>query len=330
MRYGTRGTLIGLIASLTLTLALTACSGGGGDRNTSAGGSEKTTISVGMLPVPDAAPLYIAINKGYFAAEGLTVKPELMAQGTAAALTKQAGGGLDVILGNYMSVFTAQEKGVGTFTFIADCYQAGADGFNLMVKSDSPLKSPAELKGRTIALNSIGNIGDLAVISTIKGHGLTRDDVTFVEIPFPEMAKALAEKRVDAAWLAEPFITYAEKQNAARTLADTMTGPTKDFPVAGWSVTAEFAKANPGTVAAFQRAIGKAQAEAAGDRDEVTKVVPTYTKIDAQSAAAISLGTFPTAKLDGARLQRVADLMRELGFLTAGLDAKTMVAGQTR
>lgn len=330
MRYGARGrgSIVGVAAALVLTL--TSCGGGGDDKPGSAAkepgtGPERAAISVGMLPVPDVAPLYIAIQKGYFKAEGLTVTPELMT-GTAAALTKQAGGGLDIILGNYMSVFTAQEKGVGKFKYIADGYQAGANGFNVMVKADSTLKSGADLRGKKVAVNSIGNIGDLSVVSSIKSHGLGKGDVQWVELPFPEQAKALDEGRIDAGWLTEPFITYAQKQFGAKTLIDTMSGATKDFPISGWSATEKFIAENPRTIAAFQRAIGKAQAEAAADREEVTKVVPTYTKMDKETAAVISLGAFPTS-LSSTRLQRVADLMLELKFLSKPLDVSSMLAG---
>ena len=329
MRYGARGrgSIIGAVVAVVLTLA--SCSSGSdvktADTAKDAGGAalEKTTLTVGILPVPDVAPLYIAINKGYFKAEGLTVTPELM-PGTAAGLNKQAGGGLDVILGNYMSVLTAQEKGVGKFKYLADCYQAGKNGFNVMVKSDSPIKTPADLKGKKVAVHSIGNIGDLSVVSTLKPYGLGRDDVQWVELPFPQQAQAIEDGRIDAGWMTEPFITYAQKQFGARSLVDTMDGATKDFPIAGWSATEKFIADNPKTAAAFQRAIGKAQAEAAADREVVTAVVPTYTKIDRETASVISLGTFPTS-LSATRLQRVADLMLALGFLTKELDVAAML-----
>ena len=62
-------------------------------------------------------------------------------------------------------------------------------------------------------------------------------------------------------------------------------------------------------------------------RDAGKKRVPTYTKgIDAGVAAVITLGTFPTS-LDEARLQRVADLMLEQGFLKSKIEAKSLLIG---
>jgi NitT/TauT family transport system substrate-binding protein len=321
MSRGSRTRIIALVIVATLALASCGCAGSAAN-----GGLEKTDLHVGVLPIPDVAPLYIAIQKGYFAAEGLDVIPETMGYGIPGALGRLAGGGLDVILGNYLAVLTATAKGVGDFAFVADCYQAGANGFNIVVKGDSPVKSAADLKDTTVALDAIGNIGELALVHTMTNHGLDRDDVKFVEIPFPEMAAAIESRRVDAAWMTEPYITYSQQQNGARSLLDTMVGDMKDFPVAGWASTRAFTRDDPNTVAAFQRALGRAQADAAADREEVAEVIPTYTKIDARTASAIALGTFPTS-LDAARLQRVPDLMLRLGFMKARLDVTPMIAG---
>ena len=58
----------------------------------------------------------------------------------------------------------------------------------------------------------------------------------------------------------------------------------------------------------------------------VEEILPTYTKIDAATAAVITLGSFPTT-LDETRLQRVADLMLEQGYLKSPLQAKAILPG---
>src|SRR5690606_4455125 len=124
---------------------------------------------------------------------------------------------------------------------------------------------------------------------------------------------ALESGQVDAAAMVEPFITVASKAGA-RIVVDQMTGPTEDFPIAGWLTTESIANKYPKTLAAFQRALHKAQELVANDRKIVDEVLPKYTKIDAATAAVIALGSYPTS-LSEARLQRVADLMKEYGYL---------------
>ncbi|GII01121.1 ABC transporter substrate-binding protein [Planobispora takensis] len=312
---------------VTAMLALSAC--GGSDTPTettaaNAGGLEKTEITIGALPIPDSAALYIANKRGFFKEEGLTVTIEPV-QGGAQAQQSLLGGSLDATQTNYVSTFLAVSAG-NKLKIISDLYQATPNSFNLMVPKDSGIKTPADLKGKKIAVNSKKNIGTLAVTSVLKANGLAETDVEFLEFPFPEMAGKLQQGVVDAAWMTEPHLTAVQKNIGATKLADTMTGPTADFPIAGVVVTEEFTTKNPKTVAAFQRALAKAQEIAASDRKAVEEILPTYTKIDAATAAVITMGTFPTS-LDETRLQRVADLMLEQGYLKSAISAKTILPG---
>jgi NitT/TauT family transport system substrate-binding protein len=305
-------------------IALTAC--GGSDTSTttgSTGGLEKTTVKIGTMPIPDFASLQIAIDKGFFKAEGLTVETSIE-QGTAKAIPKLTGGSLDVVMANYVSTFSAQQAGLGKFKIIADAAQAVPDTFVLMVPKGSPIKTVPDLAGKKIAVPTVNNIATLAVTQTLKVGGVAVKPEQFAVVPFPEMIGALKNGSVDAAWITEPFITVAQKTMGAQKIADTMTGPTADFPIAGWAVTEEFATKNPKTTAAIQRALLKANQLAASDRKVVEEALPKYTKIDSATAAVITLVTYPTT-LSDTRLQRVADLMTELGLLPGQFDVKPLI-----
>ncbi|MBF8190441.1 ABC transporter substrate-binding protein [Nonomuraea sp. K274] len=284
---------------------------------------EKTTIKVGALPIPDPVSLYIAQAKGFFKEEGLTVEPVTIVGG-AAALPQIESGALDLSQTNYVSTFVAVGAGK-KIKLIADMYQAGPDAFNIMVAKDSPIASVADLKGRTVMVNTLNNVGTLAVTAQLKAAGLTDRDVTFVEKPFPDMGNAIVSGQADAGWITEPFITANQSQHGFRTLADTMTGQTANLPIAGWMATEEWTQKHPKTLAAFQRAISKAQQLASSDRKEIEAMLPTYTKIDAKTASSITLGTYPS-ELDASRLQKVADLMLEYGYLKSPLDVKSVIA----
>ncbi|GAA3021758.1 ABC transporter substrate-binding protein [Streptosporangium longisporum] len=273
---------------------------------------------MGAIAVPDSAPLYLAKARGYFADEGLTVAIEPV-QSAPHAFPALEGGALDVALVNYVSVFQAVSRGA-SFTVIADAYQAAPRTFVVMTSKDSPVRTMADLKGRTIGVASRRSIGSLTIAAALAAHGLGESDVKLLEFPLPEMIDKLRQGIVDAAWLTEPFITQGTT-TGARIVQDMAPadGPTAGLPVAGWGITKAYAARNPRTVAAFQRAIGRAQRLAATDRKAVTDIIPTYTRIPPAVAGVITLGTFPTT-LDAKRLQRVADLMRSHeGYLGEGV-----------
>jgi NitT/TauT family transport system substrate-binding protein len=322
------------LAGTAVALALTACGGGGGGSETdtaatSGGKLEKTDITVGALPIPDVAPLQIGIQRGLFKEEGLNVKMQPVQSSVHAVPALQAGT-IDVSLFNYTTAFVQEEKQPGQFKIIADSFQAAPNTFVVMVPPDSELKGLQDLKGKTVAVPGLKAVGQLLVEANLKTVGIdaTRDGVKFVEMQFPVMPQALKTKQVDAAFMVEPFISASQKELGARKLADTITGPTADFPIAGWAATSDWIKKYPNTLAAFQRAMVKAQGIAAGDRKAVEQVLPTYTKIPPAVASVITLGTFPTS-LNETRIQRVADIMLDLGYVKTKLTAKSVIAAPT-
>ncbi|MEV0617897.1 ABC transporter substrate-binding protein [Nonomuraea sp. NPDC050404] len=284
---------------------------------------EKTTIKVGALPIPDPVSLYIANTKGFFKEEGLTVEPVTITGG-AAALPQIESGALDISQTNYVSTFQAVGNGK-KIKLVADMYQAGPNTFNIMVPKDSRIQTVADLKGKKIFVNNLNNVATLAVTTQLKVAGLTAKDVNFLEKPFPEMGNAVVGGQADAMWITEPFITANQSQHGFRKLADTMTGQTADLPIAGWMATEEWASKYPKTLAAFQRAIAKAQELASSDRKEIEALLPKYTKIDAKTASVITLGVYPS-ELSANRLQKVADLMVEYEYLKSPIDVKSVIA----
>ncbi|GAA2588051.1 ABC transporter substrate-binding protein [Actinomadura fulvescens] len=323
MKFGRlrRAASVGLVGILAAGL-FAGC--GDSDDPGEDGGLEKSTINMGTLPIPYAAPVYLAEQKGFFKAEGLTVKTEVF-PGGAAALPKLLGGQIDMMVSNHMSAISATAKGQ-KMRILAEIDLGVEKELPVLVAKDSPIHSPADLKGKTIALNTLRNLGELTVTSALATAGVDvkKDNVKFTEMPFPSMVQALEKKSVDAIWVAEPFLTDAQKKLGARPVLDSLTGATKELPLDGYVATDAFVRKNPNTVAAFKRAIAKAQQLAATDRNAVVNILPSYAKIDKSTASSIVIGPFVTSTSE-TRLQRVADLMFQYGFLDKKFDIKTML-----
>ncbi|MFI0444150.1 ABC transporter substrate-binding protein [Actinomadura sp. 6N118] len=285
---------------------------------------EKSTLNIGTLPIAYAAPVYLAQQKGWFKEEGLTVKTEVFAGG-AAALPKLMGGQIDMMVSNHVSAIATTAKGQ-KLRILGEIDLGVEKELPVLVAKDSPIHTPADLKGKKIALNTVRNLGELTVTSALATAGVDvkKDKVQFVEAPFPTMVGLLEKKSVDAIWVAEPFLTDAQKKLGARTVLDSLTGATKDLPLDGYVATDAFVKKNPKTVAAFKRAIARAQALAAQDRNAVINILPSFAKIDKNTASSIVIGPFVTSTSE-TRLQRVADLMLKYGFIDQQFDVKTML-----
>jgi len=189
------------------------------------------------------------------------------------------------------------------------------------------VKTVNDLAGKRIAMTARNTASDLLAKSLMKDHGVDISKVNWVPIPFPNVAAALQQGQVDAALLPEPFLTQSAKTAGAIPVIDVNTGATQDFPLSGFGATKKWVQSNPKTLAAFQRALQKATSETNRDRSKIEPLLVKYAKIDEDAAKLLSLPSFG-AKLDARRLQRVPDLMLQMGAITSPVDAAQMIAPQ--
>jgi NitT/TauT family transport system substrate-binding protein len=312
-----------------LTVGVTACSSassaGGSASSGASGAPELSTITIGAVLSADTVTLQIAEDKGFFKQQGLNVKiiPEKTTNATAAGLLSHT---MDFGDQNYIGML-AQEKTVPGLNqrVVADDTQASMDNDVLIVGKSSKLTSIAQLKGKKVSIPALGtNFAAVALDVLMKPYNMTSADYTTVVVPFADAAQALARNEVDAAFVIEPFITTAEAAAGDRVLVDMTTGALSAFPITCWVTSASFAQQDPKTVAAFQRAMASALQVAATNpsyvRSELPKLIPAMKPTIAN---VINLPTYNTT-LSLTRLERVADVMEQVGALPKNFDVKTM------
>jgi NitT/TauT family transport system substrate-binding protein len=196
-----------------------------------------------------------------------------------------------------------------------------ADNQALYTLPTSPVRTIADLKGRTIGVNVTNNIGTLLISSVLEEHGLSAKKVKFVAVPFPNMGQALQQGSIDAAWLPEPFGSVDAEKMGLAELTDLDQGATQGFPVGWYVVTKSWAKKYPRTLAASLVALRRGQQIADDSRTAVEsameKLPPPYT-VPPAIASVMSLETYPlnvAPDIDLARVQRVADEMYQFRML---------------
>ncbi len=299
------------VAAAVLALLATGCASANGSAAPT--GLEQTNLVVAAVPAADAAGLFIAEQDGLFSAEGLHVKIDL-AVSSADVITNQMEGKYDVTMGAYPSYISADAKQHADLEILAAGSIMQPRNQVLMIPSDSPIRSIAQLKGKTIAVNASQNIVQLLVSALLADNGMSYKAVHFRIIPFPNMAQALRTHQVAAASMAEPFVTAAEEQVGAQPLADEDVGAAQNLPIAGYVVTRKWAQKNPRTAAAFLKALDEAQRIADTNPNAVEKALEKYSGVNATEAAVMAVPSFPL-NTDTVLIQRVADLMKQYGYL---------------
>jgi NitT/TauT family transport system substrate-binding protein len=314
-----RGTAL-LVTALSLMLAAGCSAAGGAVTNPS---GEKATLTVGVVPALDSAGFFIAYYDGLFKAQGLTITPAFVTS-SETAIAQQVQGKYQITGGNYVSYIQAQQDGQANLDIFAEGSVMEPGAQDLYTMPSSPIRSLADLKGRTVAINAPNNILYLLTASVLTEHGISPKNVHFVtKYPFPQIPAELSEGVVNAAVLPEPFASIAEETYGAVPLADLNQGATTSFPVEGYVATKQWAKQHPQTLAAFYRALEQGQQIADTNRAAVERAMedlPGKLSLTPAEAALMSVDEYPVSSgpvgtVDKIRLQRVVNVMQQfLGF----------------
>jgi NitT/TauT family transport system substrate-binding protein len=298
------------VLAAMVAAALLAVAGCGGDSGSSGGGSSKggiTKVKVGVLPISNVAPLYLGMKKGFFKAEGLQVEPSIGQSGNE-LVTGMVSGSTDFAFLGYTPLMSARGQGlpVKVVANADNGAETAKDEWTLLLsKKGSPIKKPADLAGKTIAVNALKGVGEVEIKAALDKRGVDPNSVKLLEVPFPEMPAALDKGRVDVIWAPEPFLTTVLDAGGQAVEAPLTTlGP--KFPNGTYGTTEKEIAQHKDVVQAFARAINKSSDYATSHPDEARATIPTFTKIPPAVAKKIRLPLWPTT-IDRTKLQTLLD-----------------------
>src|SRR4051794_36625922 len=276
--------------SAALVTATVACSG---DSDADSDAGTATRLDVGVVTVIDVAPLYLGIEKGFFAARRLQVTPKLR-QGGSLIVAAVVSGSQHIGFSNNTSLLIGASRGLPLRIVAAGNQAAEGDYAAIFARPDSKISSAKDLAGKTIAVNNLNNVGPLSINAALQASGVDITRIKFVEIAFPEMGAALAQRRVDAVWAVEPFASAIKATGGARVVLRPYPLVAPHFPVASYFTSESFAASDPDVVDRFRQAMNESLTYAQKHPDEVRRVLPTYIDLTPQVAARVVLPEWST------------------------------------
>jgi len=178
------------------------------------------TVHVGTVNQASDAGLYVAIEKGYFAALGLKV--DLVTFTNAATMIAPLGSGeLDVGGGAVSAgLWNAELRRIGVRA-VADkgSTRAGWSYFSLVAKKDGPVARCEDLKGKSISNASLSNGVLHAIDLWLATCGLSLADIEVKTLGYPEVVPALINGGIAAGHLGEPLVSANLQNGIIRVLA---------------------------------------------------------------------------------------------------------------
>jgi len=235
------------------------------------------TVTIGTVGSASANlwPVYIGINKGFFAAEGLNVDLYFV-QSSANLVQQLTAGSLNITMSTgLVDPIRAIDQGA---PIAIVRFEVQAPPYALVAKAN--IKSLAELKGKTISLGGPKDITRIYVERMLAPHGVKPGEFDMVFAGATSArASALQSGAVDAAILLPPFNFHA-KAAGFNELGLTIDYA-KDLPFSGTVINRNWAAANqallPRLLAAHSRSVDWFYDER--NRQEAVTMMATVSKL---------------------------------------------------
>jgi NitT/TauT family transport system substrate-binding protein len=276
------------------------------------------------VPEESVTPALWALQSGMFRKAGLDIDVQPAGSGTAIA-AGVAGGSYAVGKSSLVAIITAHAKGF-PFVFVAggSLYDTKFPYSVLAVKYDSPLKTAADLNGKTLAVPALNDLTTMATKAWVDAHGGDSGTLKLLEFPFSQIPDALAAGRVDAGFIADPVLQQALDAKKVRIFAHAFDAVALQFMVTGWFVTADYAAKNQATLQKFARVMRDSASYVVGHPADAVEVLAKFSKVDpAVIERTHRIGYSP---LEPKYIQPVIDICAKYKVIPAVFDAKDLIA----
>ncbi|TDA70407.1 MAG: metal ABC transporter substrate-binding protein [Clostridia bacterium] len=216
------GVILGLLLALSLVVMAAGCGSSSPSPETGAGGAkELPPLRLGVIPVEDNFPFFVAEAEGLFAKNGLKV--ELLSFNSARDRdTALQAGEIDGEVADIVAAALIRKGGTPVKIVSLTMGLTPAEGrFALLTAPGSGIDRPADLKGVPVAVSQ-HTIIDYVAYRLLTGAGLKPEEIKTTNVPaIPERLQLLLGGAVQAALLPDPMATLAEKRGAKVLLDDT-------------------------------------------------------------------------------------------------------------
>ncbi|MEL7510906.1 MAG: ABC transporter substrate-binding protein [Cyanobacteria bacterium J06554_3] len=247
-----------LLGGATSAALLHACGSNSGDSVESsdsapdAAGDAATkeltmSLTLGTVPWIGQVPIYIAMEKGFYADEGLDFSLNLFGS-NGEYLSAFLSGQLEAISPVSSEAVLLRSQGKDYKIVLVQDNSVGGDG----ILTTGGINSIEDFKGQKVAVDTAG-VSYFFLLQVLKEAGLTKDDITVINTDAAAAAAAFQSGNVDIAVTYAPYLQQAaDAVEDGKIIYDSSSMPTAIIDL--YLFDTAFVEENPETVQAFVNA----------------------------------------------------------------------------
>ncbi len=299
---------------IALTVLLAACA---------QAPAETPTLKIGLLPVLEALPIYVADAQGYFKSEGIMVEYVPAASAAERDQLMQAGQ-IDGMINDLIStvLYNKETQKIAVVRFARTATPDSAQ-YSVLAAKGSGITKASDLKGVEVAISE-GTVIAYVTDRLLQLEGLQPADIkTTNVVKIADRMQLLNQGNLKAATMPDPYSSLA-LQNGATVVVDDRAHNELGNSVLSFSTAT--LKAKPNTVKKFLAALEKAVNDVNANPDQYANVLTDKKLIPAPLAGKYKLPKFPAASVPTeAQFKDVEDWMTGKNLLKTNVPYTQLV-----
>ena len=288
-------------------------------------------LPVGYIPNIQFAPLYVAIDKGYFKDAGLEIEFDYSLETDAVSLVGANNLQFAVVSGE--QVLLARAQGL-PIVYTAAWYQQYPVA--VVSKAGGGMLKPADLKGRKIGLPGLYGANYIGLDALLFSAGLSEKDVTLDSIGFNQVAALAAdqEQAVSVYTTNEPVQLQAQGYKLDEIRVADHVQLASNGLITNEDTIAKHPELVRSMTAAFLKGLADTIADPAGAYTISKKYVPDLAQANESTQKEIlsrSIDLWKAPRLgysDPQAWQNMQDTLLKMGLLKAPLDVNKAFTDQ--
>jgi NitT/TauT family transport system substrate-binding protein len=284
-----------------------------------------TSLKVAGVSEESVLPVLWGQKSGMFRAAGLDV--DLTPSSSGSAITAGVvGGSYQVGKSSIIPLVTAYAKNI-PIRLVAPggIYRGAKPHIAMIVRADSPLRTAAQMNGKTIGVPSIDDLYTLSMKAWMDKNGGDSSTLRFVELPLPAIEAALLSRRIDAGGSGTPELQAALDSHNFRIFAHSYDAIAPVFMYSAWFAANDYIENNRSTLATFSRTERQAAAYVNSHPAETVEALAAFTNTPAAEIAKMTRAMMATM-LDPKLIQPVIDVCVRYKTIPSTFDGTAMMA----